>query len=114
MALSTRSASRSKPMVERHRGSKSKVVLIAKSSKEQDGYEGAQDTGPAPDCQPDPIWRPAPLIELAANIELEKSRTVSRVLHDFFEATPHAAGRRNTFCRAMKHATSLRSGSCGR
>src|ERR1041384_2995806 len=71
-------------MVERHSGSKSKVVLIAKSSKEQDGYEGAQDTGPAPDCQPDPIWRPAPLVELAANIELEKSRTVSRVLAIFF------------------------------
>ncbi|SPP93528.1 protein of unknown function [Bradyrhizobium vignae] len=48
-------------MVERHRGAKSKLVLITKSSKEQDGYEGAQGgdsdgsekTSPAP--VPDPI-----------------------------------------------------------
>lgn len=32
-------------MVERHRGAKSNVVLITKFSKEQDGYEGAQEWG---------------------------------------------------------------------
>jgi hypothetical protein len=69
-------------MVERHRGAKSKVVLITKSSKEQDGYEGAQDTGPAPSSTPNPIWRPAP--RLAAKKELEKAIVVSRAFQEFF------------------------------
>src|SRR5436305_14179785 len=70
-------------MVERHSGAKSNVVLITKSSKEQDGYEGTQDRG-LRQSPKTPVRRPhrallgARHTALAAKNELEERKPVSR------------------------------------
>jgi len=49
-------------MVERHRGAKSKVVLITKSSKEQDGYKerkaGVSGSDTRPGARAGPVKAP--------------------------------------------------------
>src|SRR5947199_8410013 len=70
-------------MVERHSGAKSNVVLITKSSKEQDGYEGTQDRG-LRQSPKTPVQRPCQALSgarhtaLAAKNELEERKLVSR------------------------------------
>src|SRR4051794_16807347 len=50
-AFSSRSKTRSKPTLDRNRGEKSKAVLIATSSVERRGYEGAQRAGALRTCR---------------------------------------------------------------
>src|SRR5947208_3086979 len=102
-------------MVERHRGAKSKVVLIAKSSKEQVGYEGAQDRGfrrgPKTTAR-----RPCRALAgtrhtaLAAKSDLEERKSVSRGLSKNFldRGGPRPASSRPDSLHALARA---RSGS---
>src|SRR4029453_6269235 len=70
-------------MVERHRGEKS-YVRIAKSSKEQDGYERHR-TRPVPASCPGPVRRPSATAGVATK-KLEKRYLVSRGGTKFFRA----------------------------
>jgi hypothetical protein len=60
-------------MVERHSGAKSKVVLITKSSKEQDGYEGALGLGVRTGSEDLPGARAGP--DLASGTPLSRRKT---------------------------------------